>query len=329
METTDLVLGEIRGFMQSRALLTGTELDVFTELHREPRTAGGLAGALHVDQRGLTRVLDVLTTLGYLRKRSDGVYEVTEKGVVLSSRAEESVLPMAQHLNEVWKSWSNLTETVKQGQNPELTPVTERGEESCRAFIGAMHVVARELAGQIASEYDASGFSRLLDIGGASGTYTAELLRRNPGLRGIIFDLPKVVPYAEERMRQERLLDRVEVVGGDFYKDPLPGGCDLALLSAIIHQNSPEENVELYRKVRDALQPGGVLLIRDHIMSEDRLRPPAGAMFALNMLVNTSGGDTYTLSEVREQLHRAGFGDVCLVRSGESMDCLVQAQKGS
>jgi SAM-dependent methyltransferase len=236
---------------------------------------------------------------------------------------------MAEHLNEIWKSWSNLSETVRQGRNPEQTPVTERGDESCRAFIGAMHVVGRELAQEIASEYDMSPFSRLLDVGGASGTYTAAFLHRNPGLRGVIFDLPKVVPFAEERMASAGLLDRVEIVGGDFYRDPLPGGCDVALLSAIIHQNSPEENVDLFRKVREALEPGGTLLIRDHIMSEDRLRPPAGALFALNMLVNTSGGDTYTLSEVRDQLHQAGYEEVRLVRSGESMDCLIQARKGA
>ena len=116
-------------------------------------------------------------------------------------------------------------------------------------------------------------------------------------------------------------------MGGDFYRDELPGGSDLALLSAIIHQNSPEENVDLYRKAYRALAPGGVLLIRDHIMDETRTKPPGGAMFALNMLVNTRGGDTYTYEEVRSTLERAGFTDVKWVREGEHMDSLVEARK--
>jgi hypothetical protein len=107
----------------------------------------------------------------------------------------------------------------------------------------------------------------------------------------------------------------------------LPTGCDLALLSAIIHQNSPEENLSLYGKVFRALEKGGAILIRDHIMDEDRTKPPTGAFFAINMLVNTHGGDTYSFREVKDGLKTAGFIDVKLLRTGEKMDCLVEAKK--
>jgi len=116
-------------------------------------------------------------------------------------------------------------------------------------------------------------------------------------------------------------------VAGDFYKDVLPQGCDLALLSAIIHQSSPQENLSLYRKIYQALEPGGAVLIRDHIMNESRTRPPAGALFAINMLVHTTGGDTYTFGEIKASLEQAGFQDVKLVRSGELMDCLAEGRK--
>ncbi len=185
-----------------------------------------------------------------------------------------------------------------------------------RAFIGAMHVVGRGLSVEIAEAYDLSRFKRLLDIGGASGTYTMAFLRKNPRLTAVIFDLEDVIPMSVERLSAEGFLDRVEPVAGDFYRDELPKGCDLALLSAIIHQNSREENLELYRKVFRALDPGGRLLIRDHIMDESRTSPPGGAAFAVNMLVNTSGGDTYTFREVKESLEQAGFTDVTLVRRG-------------
>ncbi len=122
-------------------------------------------------------------------------------------------------------------------------------------------------------------------------------------------------------------MDRVELIPGDFYSDDLPEGCDLALLSAIIHQNSPQQNLELYRKVYRSLSPGGMLLIRDHIMGEDRTRPPEGALFAINMLVNTRGGDTYTFQDVAQGLKEAGFTDVRRLRSGQRMDCVVSAVK--
>jgi len=137
----------------------------------------------------------------------------------------------------------------------------------------------------------------------------------------------RVIPIAREMVGKAKLENRVRFAEGNYNSDELPGGCDLALLSAIIHQNSPEENLTLYRKIYAALETGGVLLIRDHVMDETRTQPPGGALFALNMLVNTPGGDTYTFSEIRDGLEAAGFDDVKMVTSGERMDCLVEARK--
>ena len=152
-------------------------------------------------------------------------------------------------------------------------------------------------------------------------------LEKNPEMTAVLFDLPHVIPMAEKRLEAKGLLKRVELVSGDFSEDELPKGCDLALLSAIIHQNSPRENLDLYGKIHRALLPGGKLLIRDHVMDPDRTSPPQGTLFAINMLVNTKGGDTYTFDEIRNSLEKVGFGEVKLVRKGERMDCLVEARK--
>ena len=119
----------------------------------------------------------------------------------------------------------------------------------------------------------------------------------------------------------------MELIGGDYYTDPLPRGCDLALLSAIIHQNSPDQNQDLYQNIHQALIPNGMLIIRDHIMDDDRVNPPDGAIFAINMLVGTQGGDTYTLKEVANALETVGFINVKQIKHGAKMDCIVTAQK--
>ncbi len=320
------VLDDVRGFLKGRVILTAAELDLFTRLDKERTTAEDLAKGLECDRRCLTRLLDCLVALELLSKQ-DGIYQNTKRGALLSSEHPETELPMVLHLNGLWESWGGLTDTVRTGTNPKRKPVTERGKDSLKAFIGAMHVVGRGLSQEIADTYNLAPFKRLLDIGGATGTYTIAFLAKNPEMTAVLFDLPDVIPWAEEGLGAEGLLERVECVAGDFCKDELPKGCDLVLLSAIIHQNSPEENLELYRKIHRAVLPGSTLLIRDHVMESARTHPPQGTLFALNMLVNTKGGDTYTLDEIKDTLEEAGFGEVKLVREGEHMDCLVEARR--
>jgi len=312
-------------FMKSRVILTSAELDLFSQLHKDQASAQELAEAMGLDLRATTRLLDCLVTFDLLDKHNDR-YRTTALGSLLSSYHPETVLPMVLHTNHLWDSWSDLTDIVRKGTRTERR--TRTGSQMTqKAFIDAMHVVAKTISKEITSAYDVSPFVRFMDIGGGSGSYTIAFLKRNPRMTAVLFDLDGVISMARERLTAEGLGERVDLVAGDFNRDELPSGCDLALLSAIIHQNSPEENLTLYQKIHKALLPGGVLLIRDHIMEESRTSPRAGALFALNMLVNTPAGDTYTFGEVREGLEKAGFGNIELVRTGERMDCLVEARK--
>ena len=242
------VLEDVRGFIKSRVILTAAELDLFTRLNRRQGTADDLAKELRCDQRCLTRLLDCLVALQLLSKQ-DGVYQTSERGALLSAEHPATELPMVLHLNGLWETWSGLTETVKTGTNPKRKPITDRGKDSLKDFIGAMHVVGRRLSNELAEAYDLSPCKRLLDVGGATGTYTVAFLQKNPEMTAVLFDLPEVIPWAEKSIGSEGLLGRVELMAGDFYQDELPKGCDLALLSAIIHQNSPQENLDLYRKI--------------------------------------------------------------------------------
>ncbi len=319
------IMGQVMAFWQTRIILTGAELDVFTRLDEAAATAEALSKDLGCDSRAMERLLDALAALGFLKKERS-VFSLSGRGKVLSSSHPETVLPMILHFNGLWQRWSRLTDVVRTGK-PLERPGGDMGEAARRAFIGAMHAAGRKLALQVSRAFDAGRFGRLLDIGGASGTYTIAFLRQNPHMSAVLFDLAPVVSIARERVLAEGLSDRVTFVAGDFYKDELPSGCDLALLSAVIHQNSPAQNLDLFGKVFRALQAGGSILIRDHIMDGSRTAPPGGALFAVNMLINTAGGGTYTFGEIREGLEEAGFAEVSLVRTGEEMDGLVEAKK--
>jgi ubiquinone/menaquinone biosynthesis C-methylase UbiE len=327
MKTKPDIVHEVRSFMKSRVILSAAELDFFSRLDGKFISAEDLADMLGLDIKGTTRVLDCLVTFDLLKKEKNR-YHTTEKGSYLSSKNPESVLPMINHMNAIWENWSRLTDIVKNGTKPNIRPVVDSEAKKDRhAFIGAMHVAARRISKKIAEAYDLSTFKNLLDIGGGSGAYTIAFLNKNPNLNAVIFDLEGVIPITKERIAETGFQDRVRFLTGNFYEDDLPGGCDLALLSAIIHQNSPQQNLVLYQKIFHALVPGGKLIIRDHIMDESRTNPPVGALFALNMLVNTPAGDTYTFNEVKDTLQAAGFTDIKLALSGKEMDSLVEATK--
>ncbi len=317
----DSLLALARNFMESRVFLTGAELDLFTLLAPAPLARDEIAAKIGADPRALEMLLDALAAQGLLVK--EGRTWRTEPSVepFLVQGGGDSVLPMVLHAANLWNRWSELKRKVVPGGGGAAGP------DSLEAFIGAMHVVAAPQADLIVAAVGAGEARRLLDVGGASGTYTLAFLRAHPGMTATLFDLPAVVEMARRRLGAAGVLPRVTLAGGDFTTAPLPPGHDLAFVSAIIHQSSPTENLALYRKIREALVPGGRLVIRDHVMQPDRTRPRAGALFAINMLVGTAGGGTYTLDEIAGGLTQSGFERVRLIQAGERMDALVEAFK--
>jgi predicted O-methyltransferase YrrM len=318
--------GLARAFRESRVFLTAVELDIFTRLDDEWKTATELAADTGCDEENLEVLLNALAAMELLQKSGDSFRASPEVARFMSAGSENSILPLARHSANLWYSWTELTEIVCTGERSSKM-ATERGGESLEDFIGAMHCHGEEAAEQIVAAIDVSAARKLIDIGGGSGTYTIAFLKANLDLKATIFDLPAVIEMARRRLRDVGLEDRVDLIGGDFYIDALPAGHDLAFLSAIIHQNSLEQNKELYGKVFNALNPGGEILIRDYIMDESKTKPCAGALFAINMLVGTPGGGTYTFNDIKEGLGSAGFVDIKLVQPGKLMDGLVMGRK--
>lgn len=314
-------------FQQARIFLSASELGFFHALDEGARSAEELAAACGTDPRATACLLDAMVALGLVGKRRERYAVPVASRPLLSPRSPTSILPMVQHFARLWKRWHSLSEVVRTGDPSDDPSWFRAGFEASQAdFIGAMHVLGRQLAGTVARACTvARDARRLLDIGGGSGTYTLAFLERYRHLEATIFDLPKVIPLAQARVGATRLAARVTYAAGNFDNDDLPGGHDLALLSAIIHQNSRQQNQVLFGKIHRALAAGGTLLIRDYVMDEGRTAPVLGALLAVNMLVTTRRGGTYTFDEIRDDLAGAGFRQVKLIRKGVYMDALVQA----
>jgi SAM-dependent methyltransferase len=325
--TPEEILKLAQGFMESRILLSAAELNLFTILQKAPLSDREVAEKIKGDVRAVAMLLDAVAAMGLLTKR-DGMYRCDGAlAHLLAEDSPDSILPMVLHMASLWPRWSRLTDIAKDIPAAKEEFDFSRNEEELHAFIGAMHSIGAPLAKKIAASVQAGNSRALLDVGCGSGTYTIAFLRAAPEMRATVFDLPDVIEMARERLGREGLLDRVTLVAGSFYDDELPGGHDLVLISAIIHSNSLEENVDLYKKAFRALKPGGRILIRDHIMEPDRTHPKDGAVFAINMLVGTSGGGCYTYEEIEAGLSQAGFTRVRLFQQGEHMDGIVEGFK--
>lgn len=321
------LLEQVRGFQAACVIAAGAELDVFTALAGKPVSADALAGRIGSDPRATAVLLDALAALELLTKRGDTYHVPAAVAELLTENSPTSILAGVRHQANCLRRWAQLARVVKTGRPAERTPSVRGEAGDCESFIGAMDDFSAAIAPQVIERLSPLRFDRLLDIGGASGTWTAAFLRAVPAATGVLFDLPQVIPLARQRLTRAGLIDRVTLAPGDFYTDPLPGGADFAWLSAIAHQNSRPQNRQLFAKIHAALAAGGVLAIRDVVMDASRTQPAAGAMFAVNMLAGTEGGGTFTFEEFKEDLQSAGFSDIRLVHHDEAMNSLVRATK--
>ena len=301
------IMALTRAYQGACVLAAAGELDVFSLLARGPLTAQDVAGELGADGRGMEVLLDALAALELLEKH-EGCYTPAPGTVeTLSGRSPGNMLAMVQHQANCLRRWGQLAMVVKTGQPAAAIPSVRGPAGDQASFIAAMHCISEPMADRVIADLGAIQFKKLLDLGGASGTWTLAFLRAHPQSKAVIFDLPAVIPMAAHKLEASAAGRRIELVPGDFYKDPLPTGADLAWVSAIVHQNSRQQNRDLFLALFKALEPGGRVLIRDIVMDSSRIKPTAGALFAVNMLVATpGGGNLYT----QRTAGRPGFGRV-------------------
>jgi ubiquinone/menaquinone biosynthesis C-methylase UbiE len=308
--TPDELLKLTAAFRQSRIILTGFEMGVFTALAARRRTSADVARALRVDERGLDRLMNALCALGLLRKRG-WRFSNTPFSQHFLIMGKPGYLGGLGHTVNLWNSWTTLTKAVTHGGTV-LHRQARKGivRKRVQGFIAAMHQRAFAQASATVRLLDLSSAKRTLDVGGGSGAFSMALVRAKNDIQATVFDLPDVIPLTRGYVRESGLSKQFTFQAGNFRKDEFDKGYDLILLSAIIHMNSVADNKRLFKKCARALSLRGQLVIQDYIMDDNRTRPAAGAFFALNMLVGTAAGDTYTEKEVRGWMQAAGLSRV-------------------
>jgi (2Fe-2S) ferredoxin/SAM-dependent methyltransferase len=299
----------IRGFQESRVVLTALELDLFTAVG-DGVTAAEAAVRLGTDPRATEMLLNALVSLRLLVKQGGVFHNAPAPARYLTAGSPDNARPALLHTAHLWHRWSTLTGCVHTGTAVARDEIAGRGQDWTEAFIAAMHRNASERAPLVVRAVGAENVRRMLDVGGGSGAYSIAFAHANPALRADILDLATVEPIARRHIQQAGVADRVEVRPGDLRSGPLGEGYDLVFISAICHMLSPEENLDLLRRCREALAPGGRVVIQDFILEPDKTAPRFAALFALNMLVGTRGGSSYSEPEYAGWLDEAGFREI-------------------
>ncbi len=297
----------LRAFEESRVLLTAIELNVFTALDGGA-TAEGVAQRLGTAPRATEMLLNALVSLGMLHKREDEFSNEPLASRLLVDGSPENARQAMLHTAHRWHTWSMLTERVRGRAAPE----DHRKLDSSRheALLARLNRRAADRAPRLLNAIGTQGVRRLLDIGGGSAAYSIAFARDSQDIEAEVFDLPEVVPITNRYIAKSALTERVRARPGDFLKDEFGCDYDLILLFSVAHLLGDRDNRNLLQRCQRALAPGGRVAIHDHILDATKTAPQAGAVFALNMLLATHSGGTYSYDEYSSWLKDAGFAEV-------------------
>jgi hypothetical protein len=299
-----------------------------------PKPVAALAQSVGVAEQPLFRVMRALAGFGVFGESSPRTFELTPMAKCLCSDSPDSLRGVAVMFGSPWHraAWSDILHAVATGQ-PAFEKVHGKGffdycvsnPEAAAIFDEAMTSFSSQETPLVLEAYDFSGIHKLVDVAGGHGSLLAEILKKYPTMRGVLFDMPSVIEGARQKKHLEKagVLGRCELVSGDFFS-ALPSGGDAYLMKHIIHDWSDEHCTKILRNCRSAISPAGKLLLVEMVLSPGN-EPHVGKLLDLEMLVQTRGGQERTEEEYRSLLAAGGFRLIQIVRT-KSFGCVIEAQ---
>lgn len=298
-----------RGYRKAQILFTCIELGVFDALAGGSATSQKIAEKTQTSTRGMDLLLNAAVALGLLEKNDSNFSNspLTEPWLIHGSDVGISQSLLLE--KAFYTRWGYLAEAVRSGNRPEENRRDEQPQDWVRNLICALYNSARLMAPIIAEALALPEDRpiRAIDVGGGHGGYSIALAQRYPLLTATIFELPRVVPIAREIIANAGMSDRVTVQEGDFQKEGLGSGYDIALVFGVLNGEPPEGRPALINKVFSALNTGGQIVLRDFVLEPDRSSPLDSTIFALQMLLATESGGLDTRDDWINWLLSAGF----------------------
>ena len=305
------VFDTLSRYQQTMALKGAIDLGLFTAIAEGASTVEALAGRCQASERGIRILCDFLTIQGFLCKATDR-YELTPESAAFLNRHSPAYLGDIAHYvvsPRMIENFSDIATVVRTGRplrNGCDGDDSARWVEFARRMSAAAEIGSRAAAPHLAQP---GARQRVLDIAAGSGLYGIAIARLNPDAEIVAVDAEGVLEVAKENAIRAGVQERYRTLAGDALQLDLGGGYDLVLLTNFLHMFDAESNIQLMKKLRTAVKPGGRVAAVEFVPNEDRISPPIPAAFSLVMLVNTEGGDAYTMRQLDGMFRKAGFGE--------------------
>ncbi len=305
------IMEDVSAGWKAQALIAGIELDVFTHIAAGKRAAKDIAKAASAAPRAMSRLLDALVALGYLRKSRDR-YSLPPISATFLVRGEKAYMGAVAQVSLLgWDIWKNLTESVKTGKPYHAVDVAEGAKEFFPKLVAAIFpgsFAASQAAVASLPAKERQKIRKILDVAAGSAAWSLAFAQAIPEARVTALDFPEVTPITRKFAGQFGVAARYNYLEGDLRKLPFgKEAFDLIILGHIIHSEGEANGQALLKKCYAALRPGGLLLIAEYIPNDDRTGPMMPVLFGLNMLLHTEQGDVFTMREYRAWLKDTGF----------------------
>jgi hypothetical protein len=314
LPSPDRIFGIGCGFRASKVLLSAIELDIFTILSEQSLDAAALMRRTGLQERGARDFFDALVALGMLERGDDGLYaNAPEAGFYLDRRKPSYIGALFEQYNAIgFGLWNSLTQALRTG-SPQTGITAARHCASIyadaaqlRTFVKSMTAGSLLPAKAIAAQFPWEKYRTFIDIGTAEGCLPVEVALAHPAIRGAGFDLPELREIFETYVREHGLAERLQFHAGNFFESPLPPA-DVVVYGRILHNWDLDTKRILLGKAYEALPKGGVLIVHESLVPDDRRSDAAGLLASLNMLLWTAGGFDFSGADCVQWMRDAGF----------------------
>lgn len=301
------------GYWISQSIYAAAKLGIADLLKNGAKNCEELATSTGTKARSLYRVMRALAQVGVFAEKQEGSFSLTPLSACLQSDIPGSVRALAILFGEEqYKAWGDILHSVRTGESSFEhlfgMPVFEyyaKNPEAEKTFNAAMTSGSDAEKAAVTQTYDFSNIRKLVDIGGGQGSFISSILKANPTLQGVLFDLPSVVEGAPNVISAEGVAERCEIVGGSFYES-VPSGADAYILKHVLHDWDDETSLTILKNCHSAIDENGKLLVVEQIVPPGN-EPALAKFMDVNMMMLHPGGCERTEAEYKALFEAAGF----------------------